>query len=166
MKKFVNNKISLLLCCVLLLAASCIGCQSSPAQVDTVQEPTNKLVVYGSPLQREWMDTAIYVYKQKYPDVAVDYQAYGQNLETYDGSQDYETYKENLIADINAGKGPDVVIHFESAPGWEFSEFDDMYKAMESGAFVDLDVYTQNDPEFDRSLYNEIVLDGARYQGK
>lgn len=118
-----------------------------PPEPFEMQESTDKLLIYTFHMNTFTFTPAINIFKEKYPDVEVEVVNLGN---------DYETI---LATELAAGKGPDLVLAFDSA-------FPDIYKTMETGIFVDLNQFISRDSEFNLDDYVKPVLDGGVYQGK
>ncbi len=111
-------------------------------------EATDSLTVYGCGFSTTMLSRAVEIFCAAYPDVAVDFQTYGE-----------DEYRTLLRAEIPAGRGPDFVIGGSN-------DFQDVYKTMKTGFFEDLNPYLVNDEEFDFSEYNQAVLDGGLLFGQ
>ena len=156
-----NRILSLILTLVLLLSALA-GCGKSedPAKPDgqteteadyswfSMPEDTGKLVVYTSPEYNSLYDPAIRIFQEKYPEIEISRQTYGED--------EYQTL---LRAEIPAGKGPDLVL-FQS------NTFPDIYKTMQTGLFEDLNPYFAVDDEIALSEFLRPVMDGGVFGGE
>jgi len=65
-----------------------------------------------------------------------------------------------LKTELLAGDGPDLILAQDT------SLFDDIYKTMDSGIFMDLTETLNADTAFNWSLYNKTVMDSGIYKGK
>ncbi len=111
-------------------------------------EETDSLTVYSYSFYNSLMQKAVSLFREKYPDVNIDLQKFGE-----------DEYKEQLRAEIPAGRGPDV---FFGEP----SVLPDIYKTMSTGIFTDLAPYMENDGEFSSDEFYEGILGGGRMFGK
>ena len=163
MKKKVTKK--RLLCTWVLLVMYLLGIGACAPSVDTdvpdaeqtsasLPETTESLTIYRGPYLADITDVAVQIYKERFPNVKVDYVSFGD----YDEDQSYLTFSNTLINDLSAGKGPDVVM-------WNW-EFPDIYKVMQSGLFENLDPYFEGDAEISLDDYVGGVMDGGVYRGE
>jgi len=145
-----------------VLAAGLAGCGGmgqmggySPiadAKVDLT--PTDQLVLDfpGYQYFPQMYETAVSVFKRQYPDVTVTINTMG-DADNYPNDQ----YQTALLAEIMAGSGPDVILtdYFTS----------DLYKTMDTGAFLNLNSVISQDQGFQMSDYNETVMKAGYYKG-
>ena len=110
-------------------------------------EKTDKLVLYTFHMNTFTLTPAVNIFKEKYPDVEVEIINLGN---------DYDTL---LKTELAAGKGPDLVLAFDS-------NFSDIYKMMDTDIFVDLNQFISCDSEFNLDDYVRAVIDGGVYKGK
>lgn len=132
-------------------------------------EPTQKLVLYCPPgWGGVFMDLAKYQYGAQYPDVEVEYRTFTQGGESWitnahgargPNPEMTEDFNQALLAELNAGKGPDAVVFFSDT-------FPDLDKVLEAGVFCDLEPLFEQDETFDRAEYLTALLDAGRCQGK
>jgi len=118
-----------------------------------MQEPTDKLVVYISPYNGYIYTPALNIFREKYPHVEIEVIEFGRN--------DADKYFTLLKTELMAGKGPDLILEQPMGGG-----FLDIYKLMDTGIFVDLQPFIDEDSEFNLDDYNKAVLDAGRYRGK
>ncbi len=141
---------ALLLVFVLLF---CAGCETAPVQspesVDQLQE-SSKLVLYFPVGELGSADTsltsAVRAYEALYPDVEVTVEEIPQ-----------EAYNERLSAELMAGEGPDIISAI-------WTTFPDLYKTMDTGAFLDVSGLMESDPDFHREDYIQPVMDAGKYK--
>ena len=139
------------------------ACQSE--DVPEPHEPTNKLVVYSNIYNNRILSLAIEIFAEKYPEVEIEHRV-------FENEQGYREYHEKLRTEIIVGSGPDLIVSKSadfvySAEGiYKSDDFQDIYKTMGTGVFADLNVYIENDVEFDLTRYNEKVLECGIYNGK
>ncbi len=145
-----RNTIALVLALGLVLLTAC-GAPKAPS----LPEPTDELVVYCPPWMHTFVEPARALFEKAYPDVQLTYRTFG----SFTDPEAVQSFKDLLIAELNAGKGPDLVL-------FTWDTFGDMYKVMDAGAFYDLDQLMDADASFDPSAYLTEVLDGGVYQGK
>jgi len=145
-----------------VLLVGCCGCgagtqtetQSGTQADETLPAATESLVLYAGPYVAKYLNQAVTLFKQQYPDVDVQVRDFG-DANDY---QNEENYMEVLKSDLAAGEGPDLILF---TPG----ELGDLDKIAEGGTFQDLDGYFQNDSEFSLDTCNEAVMDSGIYQG-
>ncbi len=112
-------------------------------------EATDKLTVYANEDNlKSLLDPAIRIFRELYPDVAVDYQICGQ-----------DEYVERIRAELPAGRGPDLVL-------LDSGTLLDIYKTMSTGIFADLNPYFAADDEIDLADFLAPVMDGGMMHGK
>ena len=124
-------------------------------------EPTQKLVLYCPPgWGGVFMDLAKYQYGAQYPDVEVEYRTFTQGGESWitnahgargPNPEMTEDFNQALLAELNAGKGPDAVVFFSDT-------FPDLDKVLEAGVFCDLEPLFEQDETFDRAEYLTALL--------
>lgn len=148
------------------LIASFAGCSSNEAD----PLPTDKLVIYCPPgAGFVFLDYAKYEFENKYPDVQLEYRSFTENADgilvpaegggTQIDPELTQSYVELLTTELNAGKGPDVILFFDNT-------FPDYYKVAEAGSFYNIDILMNQDDKFDKSNYVTSVFDGGYYKGK
>ena len=146
-----NKKyVSFVLLIGLLLSLTACKTETSGGAVDP---PTSQLSLYIPITHSAKYEEALEMFEQRYPDVEVTV--------TRQEDQDYETAREEYIQilknEVMAGKGPDLILFS--------NEFEDVYKAMDAGAFCDLKPYMEQDADFWKE-YSKPVLDGGVYKEK
>ena len=138
----------------LLLILSLAACAVQPGE-DYAEfvppEETDTLVVYENPLLSDIIDRALMLFRQKYPDVNVEYRRYS--------FAQYDEMTTTLNAELAAGEGPDIF--------WDYSFHYDFskVKSMENGVYTDLEPFFAWDDEIDLADYNEAALNAGMYMG-
>ena len=112
-----------------------------------MQEQTDKLVVYMNDFNTQYLTPAINIFKDKYPDVEVEIVRFSG-----DSFDEREVYRTMLSTELLAGQGPDLVVE-------DTQFFPDIYKAMSSGVFVDLNHFIKSDDAFNLDEYNQTALE-------
>ena len=120
----------------------------------SLQEKTDKLVIFRPPLMADLTDAAVQTFREKFPEVEVEYVSFGDMME----EQSQTNYRSVLMNDISAGKGPDVILW-----SWEFT---DIFKVILTDVFENIDPYMSQDPEFSSQDYVEGVMNGGVFQGR
>jgi len=133
---------------------SCEGDKNSKDPFE-MQEQTDKLVVYSYISNERILAAALNIFREKYPDVKIEHRSFDNE----DFMASINEYTKTLRTELAAGKGPDLIIS-------SGSEFDDVYKSMDSGIFLELDPFLENDDEFIMDDYVKAVLDSGVYKGK
>ena len=137
-----------------ILLAGCPGCS-----VTTVPQTNDSLTIayyegYYVPL-----NIAVRRFQNAYPDVEVTLQKI--SLSEEDGDLNFS----QMTTEIMAGKGPDILL---MSPFYTYrymkSSGMDLYKMMDSGAFLDLREWMEADPDAWADCHPK-VLEGARHQG-
>ena len=140
---------------VIVLVFSCYGCGESGAQqvipedIFAEELATDELLLYS------WNSSAValqdfsaklpsYIqsFSKKYPDVAV-------TVKTFDPTE----YADMLTVELLAGKGPDLIF-------WQntVDEFlPDVNKTIQANAFLDLNPFFAQDPDFDFADYSPAI---------
>lgn len=136
-----------------MLTAAGTGCSGKDKV--TIQEPTDKLVIYSGPEVDKALKAALSSFKNLYPNVEVEYKEFG----TSDDPEAESNYLETIKNELSSGKGPDLILMHSS-------EYDDIYRMMKSESFQDLNPLLENDESFDKGLYNETVFDSGVFEGK
>lgn len=121
----------------------------------TIQEPTDKLVIYSGPDVDKALKAALSSFKTLYPSVDVEYKDFG----TINDPEAESNYLETIKNELSSGKGPDLILMHSS-------EYDDIYRMMKSESFQDLNPLLENDESFDKGLYNETVFNSGVFEGK
>ena len=129
-----------------MLTAAGTGCSGKDKV--TIQEPTDKLVIYSGPDVDKALKAALSSFKNLYPNVEVEYKEFG----TFADPEAESNYLETIKNELSSGKGPDLILMHSS-------EYDDIYRMMKSESFQDLNPLLENDESFDKGLYNETVFD-------
>ena len=112
-------------------------------------EETSKLTVYSNEDNlKSVLDPAIRIFREKYPEVEVDYQIYGQ-----------DEYDSVIRTELPAGKGSDLVL-------LDTVTIRDVYKTMSTGLFENLDPYFAKDDEITLGDYVSGVMDGGVFRGE
>ena len=109
---------------------------------------TDTLTVYDDPFYYNVLQKAVSIFREKYPDVNVDFLRLGED--------EFDT---RIRAEIPAGKGPDVLF---GAP----VHLPDVYKTMYTGLFADLGGFMEKDEEFSPDDFYDGILKGGRMYGK
>ncbi len=145
------RKVLFTLLLFVLLCLGVLSCDRSEA-ANSIGK-TDRLILYCHPHYTAMMQLAKQTFESRFPDVEVTFRTFeGENREAA-----MQTYTSTLQTELAAGKGPDVIV---------FGDEMDPYKVMDAGAFYNLDHFLENDKTFDRTQYNEAVLDGGIYQGQ
>jgi len=120
-------------------------------------EQTNKsltVAYYGTDFgsANDILNTAAARFRIEHPDVEliIEREPYA------DFDEEEEAYFTQLAARVMAGKGPDLF--------WIKTNYMDVYKMMNAGAFADLAPFVDADPDFAGDAFNTAVVDGCRYQ--
>ena len=90
------------------------------------------------------MDLAKQIYTARFPNVQLEWKQ-------FDSMEDFTFI---LTAELAAGKGPDLIAYHRET-------FPDIYKLAETGVFMNLDIFLNEDPTFDKSAYIGAVFDGG-----
>ncbi len=156
--------ICVLLFCGLICVSSCaeptLYDDDGNIRLQKPPEPTDRLVVYlpltyksgyidevSAPLRK-----ALDLFGQQFPDVAVECVEWNA-----DEPNAYENYRQRLLTDIMAGKGPDLIVFSDR-------DFQDLQKVMASGAFYNIDNFLSVDASFDTTVYQQAVWNGGYYK--
>ena len=116
--------------------------------------PTDELVIYLPPSGSDF-DLVLHEFKTRYPNVEVTTKTLG----SFSSDEEMDQYDEQLSAEIMSGTGPDIIFPSEVIRM-------DLYKAMDNGAFLNLNAYLEKDETFRREDYVEAVLDAGRYNDR
>jgi len=127
---------------------------TTPTSTD-MHDTTNNLVIYKSPNDYGLVDTAVRLFKHKFPDVAVEVREF---IEGTDRHQQFDTYLNVLISDLIAGKGPDVILLN--------GELDNIYKSMDAGILDNLDPYFAQDKDFHAEDFTTSIFNAGVYKGQ
>ena len=111
-------------------------------------EATDSLTLYASDFTDAAMRRAVDLFKERYPDVTVNYTMMGE-----------DELEETMRAEIPAGRGPDVVMDYRGL-------LPDIYKSMSTGIFTDLGPYIANDGEINPGDYFGNVMKGGQMFGR
>ena len=125
---------------------------STEARLDesfVMQEATDKLTLYSYTMNSDMITPAVNIFSEMYPDVSVDVVSLSD-----------KEYVNLLLAELPAGKGPDLIL----SPTDDFGG--DVYKTMNSNLFVDLNQLILRDDEFSLDEYIENVMNAGIYKGK
>ena len=167
--------ILLMACMIVNLLTGCSGGRSAKkesidyhVELETPPEPTDKLVIYQPPDMDEIIGFALSIFKVNFPDVEVEVREFGHYTDDpLTRYNNMENYRATLSSELMAGQGPDVVFWYNSPFDYLYgSEFKDIYKVMDSGAFYNLDNFLVNDPDFRMDDFSENVLDIGVYKGE
>jgi ABC-type glycerol-3-phosphate transport system substrate-binding protein len=138
----------------LLLALSLLisvfsSCAPASAPYGDSAAASDELTLYITE-NETWWRAAVENFERENEDASV-------NLQTF-ASEEELAAKQNT--EISTGGGPDVILdgRYASSPG-------DMRKMAQSGKFLALDSYFENDESFDESDYYAAVLDYGVYDG-
>lgn len=135
----------------LILSIGVVSCNNLDAANN--KEKTDHLILYCHPQYTTMLQLAKQTFESRFPDVEVTFRTFkGEDREA-----EMQAYTSTLQTELMAGKGPDVIV---------FGDELDPYKVMDAGVFYDLDNFIEVDDTFDRTLYNETVLDGGIYKGQ
>ena len=106
MKLLLKSCVLLLLSIFMLASnASCIN------EGISLQEPTNNLIIYDAPNQTDFIRKAITLFKQKFPEVDVEFREFGGlRITNPNFGSNYASYIETLTSELATGRGPDVLI--------------------------------------------------------
>ena len=110
----------------------------------TMPEPSVELTVYTTD-QLPALSPAIEMFQSTYPDVEV-------NLLLLEEDE----FRQRIRAEIMSGKGPDLVYCDAT------ETFPDLYKTMTTGIFTDLNLYFENDTEFQKDAFFEGVIEAGK----
>lgn len=112
-------------------------------------EETSKLTVYSNDGNlKSVLDPAIRIFREKYPEVEVDYRIYGE-----------DEYDSVIRTELPAGRGADLVL-------LDTVTVKDVYKTMSTGLFENLDPYFAKDDEITLGDYVSGVMDGGVFRGE
>ena len=115
----------------------------------TMPEETSKLTVYSNEDNlKSVLAPAIRLFREKYPEVEVDYQIYGQ-----------DEYDSVIRTELPAGRGSDLVL-------LDSVTIKDVYKTMGTGLFENLDPYFAKDDVITLDDYVSGVMDGGLFRGE
>jgi ABC-type glycerol-3-phosphate transport system substrate-binding protein len=126
---------------------------------------TDSLTLYIPNMQywKEPLLDAVAEYEKAYPDVAVTVETTGEEVENpyslTGWQQGVEQYRQRVTTELMVGSGPDVVLIHKDI-------FTDIRRTLDSGAFVDLNPFMEQDEEFDMSVLNQAVMDAGVYKGR
>ncbi|MFZ2538942.1 MAG: ABC transporter substrate-binding protein [Oscillospiraceae bacterium] len=136
-----------LLCVLLLIIILCpflTGCDEKTSK--------NTLTVYvQNRSNRSDIEAVNAKYKTLYPNVTLRF----FELE----SLDWKSLKAKLHTELMSGRGPDILILNPNL-------FGDINKAMQAGAFCDLNEFLRNDAEYNADNYYQNVLSAGKYKDK
>ena len=96
-----------------MLTAAGTGCSGKDKV--TIQEPTDKLVIYSGPEVDKALKAALSSFKNLYPNVEVEYKEFG----TFADPEAESNYLETIKNELSSGKGPDLILMHSS-------EYDDI----------------------------------------
>ena len=156
-KKLISILLAILAILSILSACTDTKNDSEPQKGDDNKETgylealpeTDRLVLYRNADNSLMLDSAVNIFRRKYPYVDVE-------VRDFEGEE--ESYWTLLSAEIPAGKGPDLMLI-------SYSPFMDIYKTLETDVFCDLDDFMGSDPDFDLGDYNEAALECGVYKG-
>jgi ABC-type glycerol-3-phosphate transport system substrate-binding protein len=136
--------------------------EEPPAELVVAELPqTDSLTLY-IPNVQYWKDGlafAVEEYEKIYPDVEVTAEYIGGEHGPEEWHEGMTQYHQRVGPELMAGSGPDlVVVHKDTFP--------DIRRTMDSGVFLDLTSFAEQDAEFDMSVLNEAVMDAGVYKGK
>ena len=119
----------------------------------SVKQVNDSLKVYFYPngMDQELIDKAIFLFEKQ---SGIKVTAYNEVPPNYKEGRD--EYFNKLSAEIMAGNAPDVFV-----TSVEF--LTNIFKMMESGAFLDFDTLIKKDSEFNLSDYEKMVMDTGIY---
>ena len=147
------------LTCMLTIIISLFGCNKeeikiiNPIQGASINlTQTDELTIYLPDWYKEDLQRAVGYYQSEYPDVNVIVDIIEENY-----SYPFN-YTQRISIELMSGMGPDVVV----VP---MVMFDDIYKIMDTGAFLNLESAINDDVEFRMDDYYQPVLDAGLYKG-
>lgn len=143
------KKVTAMLLSVLLLAATITACGSSGEK--TVKQGNKSLNLWIDSNDKTTFSAVLKKYEKENPDVAFEVNAVS--------TTDFQTFRKKMNAEIMGGEGPDVLLI-------GFNYFDDIYKLMKAGTFAAMNEFIEADKEFNRSDYNENVLNAGVFNEK
>ena len=110
-------------------------------------EETDSLVVYTTVMLGVTLNPAIGLFEKAYPNISVTVKTLGD-----------DEYEALIRTEIPAGRGPDLLFSYGI-------DIPDIYKAIKSGLFMDLNPFFINDPSFSLENYVEGVLNCGLFEG-
>lgn len=135
-----------------LLFSGLVGCNQEAIDLTT----TDELVIYVPGYK--YFDTddkkfrkAISDFKMEYPDVNLVVETIGD-----ESNSPYDQYQSRVNSELMAGSGPDIILT---------EYFQDLYKSIDMGVFLDLSSIIEQDREFMMEEYNEVVMSAGAYKG-
>lgn len=152
--------IIVLLICVVIIISKLTGGSTNSKDVNTITskkpnlKPTNELLleIPGTKNFPKYYYDAIGEFKAQYPNVKVTVKRVGE-------ANDYppKQYQTALTNELMAGSGPDVIItdYFTS----------DLYKTMDTGAFLNMSSIIKGDKEFNMKDFNSVIMSAGDYKG-
>ena len=155
-----KKKLSAILAAAMILTGL-TGCQGETASESPAisaapvnMEPTDEFVIYRPPYTPDWMSEAIMLFRQMYPDVKVTIEDFST---TGTFEERCEQYQDRVNNEMVAGGGPDVI----------FPQYlsTNAYKAMQSGFYLNLTPFFEQDKNFSEENFIPGVFDAGRYQG-
>ncbi len=160
MKTNWKRLLALTLSAALLLGLSACGGETKPKEIipipdaDVDLQETDELVVYlldGTIDDLGWFyhfqTYMLSEFREFYPDIDL-------KVEKVPASE----YGSIVATELMAGGGPDIIFP-------NMMKSSDLYKTMDSGAFLNLEKVMEQDENFRAEDYIDGVLDGARYKG-
>ena len=158
-KQWIVGSCATLLLLSAIIAGNLVGCGNSKG-VNTIADkkvdltPTNELVL-DIPRYRwfpQYYKDAIEEFEEQYPDVKVTVNRLGDKED-----HTMEQYQTALTNELMAGAGPDVILtdYFTS----------DLYKTMDTGAFLNLSSIISGDKNFNMGDYNSSIMSSGYYKG-
>ena len=154
-----NTRRWVVICCTFLMVlsltiAGLAGCGKSndlvSAKVDLT--PTDELIIYVP----EWeyfnpkFSEAMEAFERIYPNVDLVIQRIGTRT-----NSPSDRFQSRITTELMAGSGPDVIIT---------DYFDDLYKTIETGVFLNLNEVLEQDEDFDLNDYHRVVMDAGVYK--
>lgn len=140
---------------IFLIPVAFILVGSSSCALQEVEQTNETLTVayYGTDYgaDNDILTKAMVRYMQTYHGVELVIQR--EPYSPTDGGQGYFT---KLAAEVMSGEGPDLF--------WINTDYMNVYKMADAGAFADLTPFMAEDPDFAGDAYNQAVLEGSRYK--
>ena len=132
---------------LLLITASCSSSNNQRLPADFGETPSGNLVLYLEPYSL--LENVLPIFQTIYPDVELD-------LRYFDSAEEYQAVIQN---EMLTEHGPDLILF---SP-WMFKN---IYKVMESGAFLDLEPLFEKDGSIHWEDYQKAVMDTGLYKDK
>jgi ABC-type glycerol-3-phosphate transport system substrate-binding protein len=155
------EKLLSIICMLMLIFIMLTGCYTVPRELASPSEifdspidltPSDELVIWLTPGADWALGSVINRFRYLYPDVNLI-------IENVDEGQGNNVYSARISTEIAAGRGPDLILPARMTEV-------DMYKAANSGAYLDLNKIIEQDDDFNLDDYVKGALDGGIYRDR